>query len=651
MTDANTLYQHCTNAIAQGALEVAELIGSCDRLTAAGAPDLALGLYRQWLLAHPAHPLAYVAAFNAGSHLLRQGRAADARMLLTLSCEAAPRFMPARQNLSIALEQLGETALAVAELQTVVAQLAEVNPAAIDTKVSALRSLARIQRREDPAAANAALAQAVEIAPLEDELAQYWVHGRQENCVWPVLQRVGKLQPSHLMRTMFPLATAAFSGDALLQLATAWRYTQRTVEAAPLCQTLGDWPVPGAQRPAKIRIGYLSSDFCNHAIGYLISDIFALHDRSRFEICVFNLSPPKGDAIQEKIRAQVDHWVELDTLSDTAAAALILARGIDILLDMNGHTNYQRPRLLAMKPAPVIANWLGYPGTMGSHSHHYIIADDIIIPAAFEAYYSEAVLRLPCYQPNGPLIPIPPAAKSRADLGLPDKAVVYCCFNGAIKITPTVFARWMTILRAVPGSVLWLRGAEAQTQARLQAAAQSHGVAPERLVFLPFCSNTEYLSYHQHADVFLDTYPYGAHTTASDALRMGVPIVTLLGQSFASRVCASLSHAAGLDDLICDTPRQYLERAIRMGQDAAWRQALQQRLRAALPGCTLFDPAKLTRHLEALFETMWQAYASGQLPQAQMPDLEQLFASAVRGADYGRDLSAFISPQAGMAPV
>jgi predicted O-linked N-acetylglucosamine transferase (SPINDLY family) len=564
-------------------------------------------------------------------------------VLLTLSCQAAPRFSPARQNLSIALEQLGETALAVAELQTVVEQLADVNMGAIDTKVSALRAQARIHRYNNPAAAIAALGQAVEIAPYDDEMAQYWIHGRQEACVWPVLQAIGKLQPSQLMRTMFPLATAAFSGDAALQLATAWRYTQRAVNATPLCQTLGDWPAPTSQRPEKIRIGYLSSDFCNHAIGYLISDMFALHDRTRFEISVFNLSPPKGDAMQEKIRVQVDHWVELDNVSDSAAAGLMLERDIDILLDMNGHTNYQRPRLLAMKPAPVIVNWLGYPGTMGSHCHHYILADAVIIPPALEALYSETVLRLPCYQPNGPLIDIPPAMKTRAELGLPEQGVVYCCFNGAIKITPTVFARWMTTLREVPGSVLWLRGAEAQTQNRLQAAAASHGVAAERLVFLPFCSNTEYLSYHRHADVFLDTFPYGAHTTASDALRMGVPIVTLLGQSFASRVCASLSHAAGLDDLVCDTPAHYLERAIRMGQDAAWRGEVQHRLRAALPGCTLFDPAKLTRHLEALFETMWQAYAQGQLPQPRMPDLEQLFSEAVRGADHGRDLSAFVS--------
>jgi predicted O-linked N-acetylglucosamine transferase (SPINDLY family) len=240
------------------------------------------------------------------------------------------------------------------------------------------------------------------------------------------------------------------------------------------------------------------------------------------------------------------------------------------------------------------------------------------------------------------LFDIPPANKTRAELGLPENAVVYCCFNGAVKVTPSVFARWMEILGAVPQSVLWLRGTESQTQARLRSAAQSLGVAGERLVFLPFCSNTEYLGYHQYADVFLDTFPYGAHTTASDALRMGVPIVTLMGPSFASRVCASLSSAAGLTDLICRTPEQYLACAIRMGQDTDWRNAVRQRLHAALPGCTLFDTAKLARHLEGLFETMWQAYANGQLPQPRIPDLEQLFSQAVRGVDHGRDMSAFI---------
>jgi predicted O-linked N-acetylglucosamine transferase (SPINDLY family) len=641
MADAHTVYTQATAQIALGALDVIHLIGAADQLNTLAQPDLALTLYQQWLAAHPTHPLAYVAAFNAGAHLLQRNRPADARPLLEQASQLSPRLFAARQNLSMCLEQMGETGQAIAELHTVVEQLAEVNLASIQTKVTVLKNLARIQRRSDPTAAAAALGQALEIAPYDDEIAQHWIHSRQETCVWPVLKPIGVLQPSQLLRTMFPLAAAAFSGDALLQLATAWRYTNKTVAAAPLCQTLGDWPVSAQARPEKIRIGYLSSDFCNHAIGYLISDIFAFHDRSRYDITVFNLSPPTHDATQEKIRAQVDHWVELNTVSDAEAARRILERGIHILLDMNGHTNYQRPRLLAMQPAPVMANWLGYPGTMGSQSHHYIIADEVIIPPTHERYYSEQVLRLPCYQPNGPLMAVPAAMKTRAELGLPEQAVVYCCFNGAIKITPSVFERWMTTLREVSGSVLWLRGAEAQTQARLQASAVAYGVAAERVVFLPFCSNTEYLSYHRHADIFLDTFPYGAHTTASDALRMGVPIVTLRGQSFASRVCASLSHAAGLDDLVCDTPAQYLERSIRLGQDAAWRSEVRQRLQAALPGCTLFDARKLTTHLEGLFETMWQAHTTGQLPQPQMPDLDQLFAEAVRGADHGRDLSAF----------
>jgi predicted O-linked N-acetylglucosamine transferase (SPINDLY family) len=635
MADAHTVYTEAIAQIALGSLDVIGLIGSADQLNALAQPDLSLALYQQWLAANPTHPLAYVAAFNAGSNLLHRHRPAEARPLLERASQIAPRLFSARQNLSMCMEQLGETDQAIAELQTVVEQLAEVNLAAINTKVGALKNLARIQRRLNPTAAAAALGQALEVAPYDDEIARHWIHSRQETCVWPVLQPIGVLQPSQLLRTMFPLAAAAFSGDAMLQLATAWRYTHSTVGAAPLCQTMGEWLAPRQARPKKIRIGYLSSDFCNHAIGYLISDIFAFHDRSRYEITVFNLSPPTHDNTQEKIRAQVDHWIELNTLSDTNAARHILERGIDILLDMNGHTNYQRPRLLAMKPAPVIANWLGYPGTMGSESHHYIIADELIIPATHEPFYSERVLRLPCYQPNGPLIDIPPAMKSRAELGLPDQGVVYCCFNGAIKITPSVFARWMTTLREVPGSVLWLRGAEPHTQTRLQAAAVTHGVAAERVVFLPFCSNTEYLSYHRHADIFLDTFPYGAHTTA-----------TLMGQSFASRVCGSLSHAAGLDDLICDTPAQYQERAIRLGQDAEWRNAVRQHLHAALPGCTLFDARKLTTHLEGLFETMWQAYATGQLPQAKMPDLDQLFSEAVRGADHGRDLSAFVTAYA-----
>jgi predicted O-linked N-acetylglucosamine transferase (SPINDLY family) len=345
-------------------------------------------------------------------------------------------------------------------------------------------------------------------------------------------------------------------------------------------------------------------------------EVFEHHDKSRFEIQVFNIGERSNDAIQLKFIAHADRWTDLRGVGDDEAAQLIRAQGIDILIDMNGHTNYQRTKLLARHPAPILVNWLGYPGTMGSRRHHYLIADDFIVPQELERFYSERIVRLPCYQPNGKLFDVPVLNGTRAEFGLPETGVVFCCFNGAVKITAPVFGRWMRILAAVPGSVLWLRGSETdESAAVLRQSAQTLGIDASRLVFLSFRSNTEYLGCHRFADIFLDTFPYTAHTTASDSLRMGVPIVTLPGMSFASRVAGSLSRSAGLPDLICNDPESYVATAIRLGNDVEFRAAMRRKLADGLPGSALFDARRLVSALEGLFEGMWEEFATGRQPR------------------------------------
>lgn len=605
-------------------LDLMGLISAADTLTAGAEGDLALVLYKYWLLANPNHPLRHVPAFNCGSILLTRGDLEGAKDFLERAVVATPDFYPARLNLASTLERMGTPDLAVAELQQVVDRLAPLTQANIATRIQALKNIARVQRQTE--AAEKALKLAIELDPTQAELVQHWVNTRQSRCVWPVLEPVGTLGIGKILQCMAPLSMSVHVDDPYLQLAAAWSYTNQMIKANAICNTLGHWLPPESPVRQKIKIGYLSSDFCGHAVGYLICDIFEFHDRNRFEITVFNLSERTNDPIQTKIMAGVDDWADIRGVTDTDAAANIVARGIDILLDMNGHTNYQRPRLLAMKPAPIIVNWLGYPGTMGSDAHQYIIADDFIIPSSYEKYYSEKVLRLPCYQPNGRLYEVPASTSSRADLGLPDTGVVFCCFNGAVKITAPVFSRWMTILASVPGSVLWLRGAGADTEQRLRNEAARREVAPERLVFLPFRSNTEYLACHRHADIFLDTFPYGAHTTASDALRMGIPIVTLAGIGFASRVCGSLSRAAGLPDLVCETTEDYVARAIDLGNNHKKREQMKERLRKSLPGSTLFDAKRLVSYLEALFEKIWSDYCDGFVHTPRAPDLAKIYA-------------------------
>jgi predicted O-linked N-acetylglucosamine transferase (SPINDLY family) len=625
-------------------MDVVSLITAVDALVASGEGDLGRVLYKFWLLENPNHSMRHIIAFNCGSSLLQQGDIAGARKYLDQAIEANPEFYQARLNLASSYERSGEAEAAIAEWQQIVDRLAPVSQLNISLKIQAFKNIARVKRSTE--VAETVLRQAIELDPAQPDLVQHWVNRRQGRCVWPLLQPVGNLSVRAILERMAPLSMAAFSDDPLLQLAVARAYTSQMQGAVAGPMVLGTWLAPEA-RPEKLKVAYLSSDFCHHAVGYLMSDVFENHDRSRYEITVFNIGERNDDAIQKRIMGRVDHWFDIRGVPDKTAAQQIIAQGIDILIDMNGHTNYQRTALLAMKPAPIIANWLGYPGTMGSSDHHYIIADDFLIPSGFESYYSEKVLRLPCYQPNGKLYPVPALQATRTELGLPETGVVFCCFNGSVKITEPVFARWCVILASVPGSVIWLRGSpEDDFALRLRAEAARRGIAPERLVFLPFRSNTEYLGCHRHADLFLDTFPYGAHTTASDALRMGVPIVTLAGLSFASRVCGSLSRAAGLSDLICITPEEYVARAIELGNNPEALAQMKQKLAASLPGCDLFNASKLVRHLEGLFETMWGDYAGGTLHRPDTswlsfdhcipPDATQVNSNLVPYAQYER---------------
>ena len=590
-------------------MDVVGLINAASQLTAAGQGELAVHLYKLWLAANPDNPVRYAAAFNCGSHLLSNGDLEGAKEFLGRAVAANPDFFPARLNLANAHERLGAGDLAQAEWQQVIAQLASVTRENVSLKVQALKNIARTSRGTE--AAEEALKQAIELDPTQRELVQHWVSVRQARCVWPAVAPVGALSADDVRRMMAPLSMSMLVDDPMLQYATARADSMHAIRTGLGCRTIGHWPAPADAARQKLKIAYLSSDFCNHAVGYLASDIFGFHNRRRYEISVYNIGERTDDAIQQKIMSQVDRWVDIRGVNDKPAAAMMVGHGIDILLDMNGHTNYQRTRLLALKPAPIIANWLGYPGTMGSDVHDYIIADDFIIPSSREGFYSEKVLRLPCYQPNGRLQQVPAPAKTRSELGLPADGLVFCCFNGAVKITEPVFSRWMRIMSQVAGSVLWLRGSAGDTDERLRREAAQRGIAAERLVFLPFIANTQYLACHRHADIFLDTFPYGAHTTASDALRMGVPIVTLAGLGFPSRVCGSLSRAAGMPDLICETPDDYVALAIRLGNSSELRNEIRRRMAEQLPTCALFDPAALTARLEQLFEGMWSDYCAG----------------------------------------
>ncbi len=328
------------------------------------------------------------------------------------------------------------------------------------------------------------------------------------------------------------------------------------------------------------------------------------------------------DPLHANFKATADHWVPIGNLDDAAAARRIADDGVQILVDLNGYTRDARLKLVALRPAPVIINWLGYPGTIASPYHHYIIADDWIIPESSEMYYSEKVMRLPCYQPSKRKRNVASPPPTRSDVNLPENAMVYCCFNGAHKINRFTFDRWLMILARVPNSVLWLLGSTDAANERLRQYAAQRGVASERLVFADKLANPQHLAHYVLADLFLDTTPYGSHTTASDALWMGVPVLTLSGRSFASRVCGSLVRAAGIPEFVFGTAMEFVDRAVAFGDDRTTLQPFREKLRVGRDTCTLFDMPLLVRRLEELYKNMWTQFAKGELPRANLSNLD-----------------------------
>ncbi len=361
-----------------------------------------------------------------------------------------------------------------------------------------------------------------------------------------------------------------------------------------------------------MRVGYLSADFHEHATAVLIAELIERHDRSRFTIIGASYGPDDGGPLRARLRRGFDEFLDLSALSDEAAARCLHDRGVDVLIDLKGHTNNARPGIAAHRPAPVQAQWLGYPGSMGAPFIDWIIADAVVAPLDRAAEFSERIIRLPeSYQPNDGARRIG-ETPSRAACGLPEQGFVFCCFNAAYKINPALFDRWCRILADAPGSVLWLLDSHAEVAPNLRREAAARGIAPERLVFSPRLPGSEYLARYRLADLFLDTGPVGAHTTASDALWAGLPVLTVLGNAFAGRVGASLLRAVGLSDLVMVDWDAYEATALRLAHDPAALAALKARLAAALPTAALFDTDRFARALEEVFVRLWTDHAQGE---------------------------------------
>jgi len=366
----------------------------------------------------------------------------------------------------------------------------------------------------------------------------------------------------------------------------------------------------------RIRLGYVSTDFHNHPVAQLIAELFERHDRSRFEVSGLSIGGRTDDAMRQRIAGAFDRFHDVAGQASATIASLVRTREIDVLVDLNGFTAGYRPDIFARRPAPVQVNYLGFPSTMGAPYIDYIVADPVLIPPSHFDGYTEKVVHLPdTFQVNDTTKAIAAQVPPRSALGLPEDGFVFCCFNNSYKLTPDVFDIWMRLLARVPGSVLWLRQDSEAIKRSLIGEAGKRGIDAARLVFAPRTPTlADHLARHARADLFVDTFHYNAHTTASDALWAGLPLVTCIGETYPSRVAASLLHAVGLPELVTASHAAYEKLILDLAADRERLAAIRARLAMNIRTCPLFDIGGFTRHLEDAYTQMWQRAERGERP-------------------------------------
>lgn len=590
----------------RGTLALPALMERAQALVAGGAAETAARLYETWI-AHTSSPLRHIAGFNWGTVLSSLGREQAAEQAYRGALQFQPGFPPARLNLGHLLERRGDVDGALEQWRHVHDDGTDPG-ITLDHRLHALNNAARLleQAKRFPEA-EALMTRSLALKAEQFDVIQHYVHIRQKQCRWPLYAPVGEVSPSQFLLGTSPLAMMSVTDDPAVQLLAAQRFVHDRVPKPPATPLHTLAP----RRSGRVKIGYLSGDLHHHAVGLLTVELFELHDRSRFEVFAFDWTPDSATPQRQRIVKAFDHHVRLAGVDDFTAAKLIAQAGIDVLVDLQGITSGARPAILGWRAAPVQVSYLGLPGTSALPGVDWLIADDFTMPPELEPYCTERPIRLPrCFQVSDRQREIA-ARPQRSTYGLPDDAFVYCSFNNTFKFTEEVFAAWMRILAQVPGSVLWLLADNATARQNMEAAARAHGVAPERLVFAPRVPPQEYLARFQLADLMLDTFPYNAGTTASDALWMGLPIVTRAGRSYISRMAGSLLTAAGLPELITHTLADYERLAVAIGRTPVRAASYKRYLADEGRRSALFDVPQIVRDLEDALEALAMKHRSG----------------------------------------
>lgn len=598
-------YAGLIRAACKGQLELVSLVDAANALDSGGEHELAATLYRTWLH-HNSSPNAHLVEFNLGGALMNAGLLDSAEQAFRSALARVPRFVHPQVNLGSLYERQGRIQDAL-DAWREVASRQDLTAADLPVLVTALNHLGRVlETLKQYDECLRALERSLALDPAQSDVLHHLVFVRQRICAWPILAPLPGVGSADMLAATSALAMIGITDDPAIQLAAARRYVDKKV-----LQGLPRLSPGTGYGHRKLRIGYLSSDFCLHPVAMLIVEMLELHDRADFEVHAYSWTRNDGSALRERVIKACDRYEPIGALDDAAAARLIREHEIDILIDLQGQTAGARANILAHRPAPIQVTYLGLPATTAFPEIDLVIADRFLIPPEQAVHYSERPLYMPDIYMVSDRQRTAAPAPTRASCGLPESGFVFCSFNNSFKYTPEVFGAWLEILQRVPGSVLWLLADNSWAEAKLRQVAGQAGLE-NRLVFATRTSPETYLARYLLADLFLDTFPFNAGTTANDCLWMGCPLLTLTGRSFAARMAGAMLTAAGLPELISGSLAEYRDKAVALANDAGRCAGLRQQLGAVRASGALFDTPRFVRALESEFRRLAGAAASAQ---------------------------------------
>lgn len=582
-----------------------ELVVQVDNLVKTGQSDKGILVYQAWLTYNGAHTGCFAVYFNLAALFDSVGQFERAAQAYSISLGLKPQFFQSRLNLGSLFEKKGLYQQALAQWAIVVEMTEDISAFSkqdLEYRAMALNHLGRVSEGiKSLTEAEDYYLKSLDLDITQKPVLYHLIGVRQKQCKWPLMAFLPQISITEKWRNVGALMNLGLTDDPLKQLNAAKNFVEDKYLLEvdkPLCKKTDRY------EHEKIRVGYLSSDIRNHAVSFLTVPLFELYDREQFEVYVFSWSVADGSEVRQRILDGCTEYVPIGSLSDEEAAKQIKAREIDILVDLQGLTSGARPNILIYRPAPISVSYLGYPASSAHPALDYIVGDKYLIPEEYKPYYSEKPLYLePVYQVSDDKRPVA-SIKQRADFGLPQEGFVFCSFNNNYKFNPEMFLTWLNILKQVPNSVLWLLADNEVAKQNMLNFARLHSVAQSRLIFAKRVLPADYLAQYALADCFLDTFPFNAGTTASDALWMDLPILTLSGMSFASRMAGAFLSALSLPELIADSYQDYEQKAVELASSPKFYQEIKARLVEGKKQSGMMDSQLIVNNIYKLFNNV-----------------------------------------------